>query len=88
MGGGAVDGALLTAVLRKRLSITGTTLRNRSNAYKAELTSAFAATALPRLAAGIYKPIVSAEFSLAEISAAHALMESNETIGKTVIRIA
>lgn len=88
MGGGAIDGGLFTVMMRKRLSITATTLRSRSLAYKAELTRAFAAAALPRLAAGVYKPIVSSEFPLADIAAAHALMESNETIGKTVIRIA
>lgn len=88
MGGASVEGGIFAGMLRKRLTLTASTLRSRSEGYKAALTRAFAARVLPQFEAGIYKPVISAEFSLQEIGAAHKLMESNETIGKTVIRVA
>lgn len=47
MGGSDVNGPILAGILRKRLSVVGTTLRSRSNDYKAELVAAFTKTAAP-----------------------------------------
>lgn len=69
-------------VLRKRLQILGTTLRARDVAYKADLVRRFSEVALPGLASGALKPVIDSEFALADIQAAHALMESNATTGK------
>jgi hypothetical protein len=69
-------------VLRKRLQILGTTLRARDIAYKADLVRRFSEVALPGLASGALKPVIDSEFPLADIQAAHALMESNATTGK------
>lgn len=82
MGGGSIDGGLFAQVLRKRLQILGTTLRARDTAYKAELVRRFSEAALPGLASGALKPVIDSEFALADIQAAHALMESNTTTGK------
>lgn len=88
MGGASVEGGIFAGMLRKRLTLTASTLRSRSEGYKAALTRSFATNVLPHFESGVYKPVVSAEFPLEEIGAAHKLMESNETIGKTVIRVA
>lgn len=87
MGGGSIDGGLFAQVLRKRLQILGTTLRARDTAYKAELVRRFSEAALPGLASGALKPVIDSEFALADIQAAHALMESNTTTGKIVLRV-
>ena len=88
MGGGSVDGALLALAIRKRLTLTATTLRSRSLAYKADLTRAFVENALPLLESGAYTPVVDREFRLDELNAAHAFMESNASVGKIVIKVA
>jgi tumor protein p53-inducible protein 3 len=88
MGGGSVEGGLFAQLLRKRIAITGSTLRSRSLGYKAELTHAFTSQALPRLAAGVYIPVVDREYPLAEVQAAHEYMETNANVGKIVLRIA
>jgi NADPH:quinone reductase-like Zn-dependent oxidoreductase len=83
---GAAD-ALLGALLRKRATLVASTLRNRDDAYKARLVARFAKEVLPRLASGALAALVHAEFSLDELAAAHALMESNATTGKILVRV-
>lgn len=77
----------LGAVLTRRVHIRGTVLRTRSAAEKAEATAAFARDVLPLLEAGTVRPVVDRVFELHAIAEAHALLESNETFGKVVIRI-
>lgn len=72
-------------VLRKRLTITGSTLRPRSVAYKTELARALRATVWPLLEAGVVKPVIHRVFPAAEAAAAHALMESGAHVGKIVL---
>ncbi len=73
-------------VLRKRLTITGSTLRIRSVAFKAAIAQALQQQVWPMLASGRIKPVVNRVFS-AEDGApqAHTLMESGENIGKIVL---
>jgi NADPH2:quinone reductase len=73
-------------VLRKRLTITGSTLRARPAALKAELARALRAEVWPLIASGRIKPVVHAVFSAAEAAAAHALMESSAHVGKIVLQ--
>ena len=82
----AADG-LLGAVLRKRARLVGTTLRNRTDAYKASLVERFRVAALPGFESGAFKPVIFAEFPLEEAGKAHALMEGNETLGKVLLRV-
>ncbi len=77
-----VDAGLL---LRKRLSITGSTLRPRPVAYKTELARALRATVWPWLEAGLVKPVIHQVFPAAQAAAAHALMESSTHVGKIVL---
>jgi NADPH:quinone reductase len=72
-------------VLRKRLSITGSTLRPRSVAYKGELARSLRETVWPQIEAGRIKPVIHQVFPAAEAAAAHALMESSTHVGKIVL---
>ncbi len=72
-------------VLRKRLAITGSTLRPRSVAYKTVLAQALRAQVWPLLADGRVKPVVHAVFPAAQAAQAHALMESSTHVGKIVL---
>lgn len=83
----AAADALLGALLRKRGRLIGTTLRNRSDEYKAALVTRFREEALPLLASGALRAVVHTEFPLERIGDAHALMESNATLGKILLRV-
>lgn len=75
----------LGLVLRKRLQITGTVLRARSIAEKAEATWRFAAHVLPMVEPGLVRPVIDRTYPLAEVRAAHERMESNVSFGKIVL---
>jgi putative PIG3 family NAD(P)H quinone oxidoreductase len=72
-------------VLRKRLAITGSTLRPRSVAYKTGLARELRATVWPLLEAGRIRPVIHQLFPAAQAAAAHALMESSTHVGKIVL---
>jgi NADPH:quinone reductase len=74
------------AVLRKRLSITGSTLRARSVAYKGELARALRDRVWPLVEAGRFKPVIHQVFDAAQAAEAHALMESSTHVGKIVLK--
>lgn len=84
MGGGktSVDAGLL---LTKRIHWVGTTLRARPIEEKIAVCRRFAAEMLPRFDDGSLRPVIDSRFPLAEIGAAHELVESNQTIGKVLI---
>jgi NADPH2:quinone reductase len=73
-------------VLRKRLVISGSTLRPRSVAYKTGLARALRARAWPLIEAGRVKPVIHQVFPAAQAAAAHALMESSTHVGKIVLQ--
>jgi putative PIG3 family NAD(P)H quinone oxidoreductase len=72
-------------VLRKRLAITGSTLRPRSIAYKTQLAQELRATVWPLIEAGTIKPVIHQVFPADEAAAAHALMETSTHVGKIVL---
>lgn len=72
-------------VLRKRLTITGSTLRQRPVAFKAQIAEALRAKVWPLLESGAVRPVVYQTFGGTDAAAAHALMESSEHIGKIVL---
>jgi NADPH2:quinone reductase len=72
-------------VLRKRLTISGSTLRPRPVAFKAAIAAALKRTVWPWLEAGTVKPVIHEVFPAADAARAHALMESNRHIGKLVL---
>jgi putative PIG3 family NAD(P)H quinone oxidoreductase len=82
---GAFDAGL---VLRKRLTVTGSTLRPRSVAYKTAIARELRERVWPWLEAGRVRPVIHRVFSAAEPTAAaeaHALMESSTHVGKIVL---
>jgi NADPH2:quinone reductase len=74
------------AVLRRRLTITGSALRPRPVAFKAAIARALREQVWPLIESGEVRPVVHAEFPAAEAAQAHALMESGKHVGKIVLR--
>ena len=72
-------------VLRKRLTLSGSTLRARSVAYKSRLAVALREKVWPLLEAGRVKPTIHRVYPAADAALAHALMESGTHIGKIVL---
>jgi putative PIG3 family NAD(P)H quinone oxidoreductase len=77
----------LSAVMRRRLWITGSTLRPRTPAEKGAIAAAVEAHVWPLLAARRVRPLVAAVFPLERAADAHALMESSTHIGKIVLDV-
>jgi len=73
------------AVLRRRLTISGSTLRPRSLAFKAGIGAQLRERVWPKLAARQIKPVIYRELAGDQAAAAHALMESGEHVGKIVL---
>jgi NADPH2:quinone reductase len=72
-------------VLRKRLTITGSTLRPRPLEFKTAIAQALKENIWPLLASGAIKPVIHSTFDAADAARAHALMESNQHVGKIVL---
>ena len=72
-------------VLRKRLTITGSTLRPRPLAFKAAIAAALREKVWPLMASSQIKPVIYRTFAAADASQAHVLMESNQHVGKIVL---
>ncbi|MBL8670106.1 MAG: NAD(P)H-quinone oxidoreductase [Alphaproteobacteria bacterium] len=77
----------LLPVMLKRLTITGSTLRPRSVAFKGAIARALAEKVWPLLAAGTVKPVIHKTFPLAEAAEAHRLMESSAHVGKIMLAV-
>ncbi len=77
----------LMQVMRRRLTLTGSTLRPRSVAEKGAIAQALEARVWPRLAAREVAPVIHGTFPLAAAPAAHRLMESGAHIGKIVLTV-
>ncbi len=76
----------LSHVLRKRLRIAGSTLRNRPRAEKAALTAAFWSEFGEGLARGDLRPVIDRAFPLVEAGEAHAYVAANRNVGKVILR--
>ncbi len=74
-------------VLRRRLTITGSTLRPRPVAFKGEIAAALKRHVWPLLEAGKIRPIVHATFPLEKACDAHAMMDAGEQIGKIILTV-
>ena len=74
-----------TRLMLKRLVHTGSTLRARDVAFKADIAAALEAKVWPLIAAGSVKVVIDSTYPLAEVAAAHRRMETNAHIGKIVL---
>lgn len=89
----AVQGGLqatinMAEVMRRRLHLTGSTLRPRSNQFKALLAQDISRLAWPLVEDGKLRPVMDRSFPLAEAARAHARMEAGSHIGKIVLAVA
>jgi NADPH:quinone reductase len=73
-------------VLRRRLTVTGSTLRPRPVAFKGAIARALREKVWPLIEAGRIKPVIERVFEARDAAAAHALMESGQHVGKIVLR--
>ncbi len=85
MGGSGVEQVRLSNLLRKRLTVRGSTLRNRPLAYKIALTQDFQAKNMDLIAQGRLKPVIDSVFDWIEAEKAHQRMEQNLNAGKLVL---
>ncbi|MEM1365389.1 MAG: NAD(P)H-quinone oxidoreductase [Pseudomonadota bacterium] len=85
--GGAKAEVNVGLLMVKRLVHTGSTLRPRSDAFKAQLADELHANVLPLIASGTVRPLVHSSFPLEQAAQAHALMESGDMHGKLVLTV-
>lgn len=85
LGGSSVDNMNLGTILRKRLSIRGSTLRNRSDEYKALLTKEFTEYFAESFDNGSIRPVIDSVYEWEEAEEAHQRMKRNENAGKIVL---
>lgn len=91
--GGLQSGFNAGMVLRRRLTLTGSTLRPRPVAFKAAIAQSLRQTVWPWIEAGRIKPVIHSVYGAMEAgnglpsgaAQAHALMESNQHVGKLVV---
>jgi len=86
--GGAKADINMALVMMKRLTLTGSTLRPRSDNFKSALADEIADNAWPLFAGGELSPVMDMTFPLAQAAAAHARMEAGEHVGKIVLEVA
>ena len=83
--GGAKAEVNLGQIFVKRLTITGSTLRNRSPAEKGRIADALRQHVWPLLEQRALAPVVQATFPLADAAKAHEILEANQTMGKIAL---
>jgi putative PIG3 family NAD(P)H quinone oxidoreductase len=85
---GAKAEVFIPDVMRRRLTLTGSTLRPRPVEFKTMVADEIARTVWPYAEGGRLKPVIDSTFPLAEAGKAHARMEAGEHVGKIVLEIA
>lgn len=87
LGGRKAEAVDLARWLQKRVAVSATTLRNRSDDYKARLVEDFAERCLPAFASGELAPVIDRVLPWTEVAEAHRLLEANGNVGKVVLRV-
>ncbi|NMM37224.1 MAG: NAD(P)H-quinone oxidoreductase [Glaciimonas sp.] len=85
--GGSKANIDLGQILRRRLTISGSTLRPRPVAFKAAIAKNLLQRVWPLLESGAIKPVIFQTFPLAQAAQAHSLMESSTHIGKIILQL-
>ncbi len=88
LGGSKLEGADLTSIMTRRLTVTGSTMRPRTAEQKAEIAAALRERVWPVLSAGRCGPVIHETFPLEQVAEAHRLMESSAHIGKIMLHVA
>jgi putative PIG3 family NAD(P)H quinone oxidoreductase len=87
MGGSMLTSFDLRKLMKKRLTVSGSTLRNRDLSYKIQLTREFAKFALPRFSEKKLLPVIDKIFSWERVAEAHRYMEEDRNIGKIILTV-
>lgn len=87
LGGTEVRQVSLMELMQKRISLRGTLLTPRTDAYKARLTREFVEKAMPLIESGTIKPIIHSVLPFEEAKEAHRQMENNENTGKIILKV-
>jgi putative PIG3 family NAD(P)H quinone oxidoreductase len=77
----------VAAVMMKRLTLTGSTLRARPVSFKTLVADELARTVWPHVEAGHLRPVIDRTYPLTEAAAAHARMEAGDHVGKIVLTV-
>jgi putative PIG3 family NAD(P)H quinone oxidoreductase len=85
--GGATKEVNFGQIMQKRLSIMGSTLRNRTHERKSQLIGNFTAWAMPHFESGTLRPNIWRVMDLDDVQAAHDLMRNNTNAGKIVLHV-
>ncbi|MBB3954461.1 NAD(P)H-quinone oxidoreductase [Novosphingobium sediminicola] len=85
--GGAKADVPMWQVMARRLTLTGSTLRARSNAFKTLLAQEIAANVWPLVDEGEVRPVMARTYPLEQAAQAHAQMESGDLVGKIVLEV-
>jgi NADPH2:quinone reductase len=85
--GGAKAEVDLSAILRRRVTLTGSTLRPRSTEFKGAVAKALLEKVWPLFESGKLKPVVHATFPLSDAAKAHAMMEAGDHVGKIILTV-
>lgn len=85
--GGTETRVDLGKIYKRRLTITGSTLRARSIDFKANIAKSLQSHVWPLLSKKTVAPVVHSIFALEDVQRAHALMESGEHIGKIILKV-
>ena len=87
LGGAKAKEVKLGQIMMKRLTITGSTMRARNTAEKAEIAQGLQDHVVPLWAKGQCLPMIYQTFEFDQIQAAHACMDTGEHVGKVVVKI-
>jgi NADPH2:quinone reductase len=85
--GGAHSDVDFSQILRRRLTVTGSTLRPRTVEFKAAIAAQLKSQVWPLIASKKIKPVIHQVFPLERADQAHALMEASQHVGKIVLQI-
>jgi NADPH:quinone reductase-like Zn-dependent oxidoreductase len=77
----------ISDIMRRRLTLTGSTLRARSAEFKALVADELRRAVWPLIAEGKVAPVIDTRFRLAEAAAAHARMQAGDHVGKIVLLV-
>lgn len=87
IGGYRAESVDLRAMLNKRITVTGTTLRSRTLDYREKLSQEFTTRCLPKFTDGELKPVLDSVVPWSDVRAAHERIEANLNVGKIVLQV-
>ena len=85
--GAKLENADISRIMMKRLTVTGSTLRIRTDAYKAALAAQVHEHVWPMIAEGKFRPVVEEIFDISMAEDAHARMDSGGHVGKVILKV-